>query len=387
MRRLLKKTSGSIAVAVSALVADAKASTLLKAKTFVTPDGELKAGAIVLIDGDRIVSVDDEKATANDTHDYGDAVLCPGLIEIAGLVGAVDDLVDASSPIQASADARDAVNGYAGEFEGSLRAGVTTIVLTPDNQNPIGGSASLVGFAGSPPRAFALDAGPMKLSLSPEALRAVYEPSSRTGLIALLRRTFDAQKSADQPDTPLGQLLAGKRLGIVAAPEAADVLTCADLAKTYGLQLAPWHSADAREAAELGSEFPGVIVGPFDFSTDAKTARAAAEFAKTSNTVAIAGGLPFGPTQRLRIGAAVAARNGLSPALARRGITSAPADLLGLKDSHGRIATGAVADLVVFSADPLDPRAQVLAVYVGGERVISSPASSSSARLAQEDTK
>ncbi len=390
MRRILttRVLRLSAACAALALTLSASASTLIRAKLFVAPDGELKPDAIVLIDGDRIVSVSDAAAKANDTHEYSGAVLCPGLIEIASQAGAVDDLNDAANPIQVDADARDALNRRSAEYDGALRAGITTLVLTPSNENPIGGSTAIVCFTPQSLRPVIHgDTAPLKLSLSPEALRAVYEPSSRNGLIALLRRTLDAEKADPKPETSLGKLLGGKRVGIVAAPEAADVLTCADLAKSYGLRLAPWHSSDAEEVAELGAEFPGVIVGPFDFSTPARHARSAAAFAKNNSTVVIAGGLPFGATDRLRLGAAIAARSGLSPALARRAITSAPADLLGLNESHGRLAPGAMADLVVFSGDPLDLRSRVLAVYVGGQRVITDPSASSAPRLAQEDRK
>ena len=70
-----------------------------------------------------------------------------------------------------------------------------------------------------------------------------------------------------------------------------------------------------------------------------------------------------------RAAAAVAVRNGMTPAAARRAITSAPAAALGISDRVGSIERGRLADLVVFSGDPLDLRSRVLAVYVRGRRV------------------
>jgi imidazolonepropionase-like amidohydrolase len=92
-------------------------------------------------------------------------------------------------------------------------------------------------------------------------------------------------------------------------------------------------------------------------------------FEKHGVKTAIAGGLPTAPADSLRIGAAVAARNGLSLPAARKAITNIPAELLGIEEQTGKIEKGLRADLVVFSGDPLDLQSRVLAVYVSGVRV------------------
>jgi imidazolonepropionase-like amidohydrolase len=43
--------------------------------------------------------------------------------------------------------------------------------------------------------------------------------------------------------------------------------------------------------------------------------------------------------------------------------------VLGVADRIGALAEGRQADVVVFSGDPLDLRARVLAVYIAGQRV------------------
>ena len=113
----------------------------------------------------------------------------------------------------------------------------------------------------------------------------------------------------------------------------------------------------------------GAIVNPLDLTAARRDALAAGLFEKHGVKVAIAGGLPHAPADSLRIGAAVAARAGLTPEAARRSISIVPAELLGVDEQVGSIALGHQADLVVFSGDPLDLRSRVLAVYVGGQRV------------------
>jgi imidazolonepropionase-like amidohydrolase len=163
---------------------------------------------------------------------------------------------------------------------------------------------------------------------------------------------------------------------VLTAPSGADVLTAIELAEKFQIRLVVAHTADVHRVAESAAgKLAGFIVGPLDLSSGPRTARAAGLLEARKIPVAIAGGLPQTSADSLRVGAALAARAGLSPAAARRAITSAAAELLGVSDRLGAVAVGQRADLVVFSGDPLDLRTRVLAVYVGGLRVhLASPA-------------
>jgi imidazolonepropionase-like amidohydrolase len=64
-----------------------------------------------------------------------------------------------------------------------------------------------------------------------------------------------------------------------------------------------------------------------------------------------------------------AVAHGLPPEAALAAITSAPADMFGLSATHGRIAVGQVADLVLWSGDPLEVTSLADQVWIAGHEV------------------
>ena len=62
-------------------------------------------------------------------------------------------------------------------------------------------------------------------------------------------------------------------------------------------------------------------------------------------------------------------REGLDPEVALQAMTIHPAAILGLDDRVGSLAVGRDADIVQWSAHPLDFDARVTSVYVSGRHV------------------
>jgi len=342
----------------------------LRAGGYVDTDGQIVAAGLLVLDGARIAQVGGQLPEGVPVEEYPTAILCPGLIDCWTELGAHGDLCERQHAIQPQILAREAFNRFSRQLRAALAAGVTTFALLPDDQNLVGGQAAICQTAGPGgcPRLLH-EAGPLKLSLSPEVFKVDREPTSRMAALGMLRAALEAASAADATG-PLSDLVRGQRLGLITTPTAADVLSALQLAEAYHLRLALCHSHDARQVAPLlNGKVAGVIVGPLDLTAGIRRATAAAFFEKQGVLVAIAGGLPAAPADSLRIGAAVAARYGLSPAAARRAITSAPAQLLGISEQVGSLQVGRQADVVVFSGDPLDLRSRPLAVYVAGQRV------------------
>lgn len=336
----------------------------------INAEGKITTPGLVVIDGERIVQVGGEVPAGAVVDHYPTALLCPGLIDCHAAIGALDGLSERNEPIQPRVRAADAFNRYSSELRAALAAGVTTFALAPDDQNLVGGQIAICQTTGPDGRPRLLtDAGPLKLSLAPETFKLDREPTSRSGALGVLRTKLDAARAAE-PSDALGAFAQGRAPGILTAPTGADVLTALELAKKHELRLALIHSADARRVAELAAgHVLGVIIEPLDLSSGRRSATAAGVFEHAGVKVALAGGLPQTAPDSVRIGAAVAARGGLSLEAARRAITTVPAELLGVGDRVGELAAGRQADVVVFSGDPLDLRARVLAVYVAGRRV------------------
>jgi imidazolonepropionase-like amidohydrolase len=74
----------------------------------------------------------------------------------------------------------------------------------------------------------------------------------------------------------------------------------------------------------------------------------------------------------VRLAAARLVEEGADPARLLRALTSGAASILG-DPARGRIAEGAVADLVLWSGDPTDLRSRPLRAWVAGEEVFHAP--------------
>jgi len=95
---------------------------------------------------------------------------------------------------------------------------------------------------------------------------------------------------------------------------------------------------------------------------------------KNGTRVAFTSLAPSDAPEGLRLSAILAARSGLSEDEALRAITAVPAQLGGVESRVGTLAPGKDADLIVWSAPPLDARARIEAVYVRGVKVYPSSA-------------
>ena len=71
---------------------------------------------------------------------------------------------------------------------------------------------------------------------------------------------------------------------------------------------------------------------------------------------------------RLRQEAGIAVRYGMPKYKALRAITQTPADVFGIP-KRGKIANGATANLVLWSADPLEPTSLVEKLWIGGRDI------------------
>jgi imidazolonepropionase-like amidohydrolase len=74
-----------------------------------------------------------------------------------------------------------------------------------------------------------------------------------------------------------------------------------------------------------------------------------------------------GRDRGLRWGAGNAVRNGMTWDDALRGVTLAPAQAFGIADQVGSLEAGRIADVVVWSGDPLDFSSQAERVFIGGQ--------------------
>jgi imidazolonepropionase-like amidohydrolase len=125
-----------------------------------------------------------------------------------------------------------------------------------------------------------------------------------------------------------------------------------------------WLVAGALAQAKVGVVLDPFVYGAGSFDQIHGAADNAAKLHAAGVTIGLYGA-ELHTTRTLRQLAGNAVRGGLSHAAALAAVTSGPATLLGLTD-RGRIAEGAVADLAVWSSDPLDTPARLLDLRIAG---------------------
>jgi imidazolonepropionase-like amidohydrolase len=152
---------------------------------------------------------------------------------------------------------------------------------------------------------------------------------------------------------------------------AADVRAALRVARDLRLRLVVVGGAEAWQVAdELAQARVPVILNPvanLPANFDALHVRddGAALLRKAGVTVAISTLAGFHSAHRLRQAAGTAVAHGLPWADALAAITSAPAEIFGMK-GLGAVRTGAVADVVVWSGDPLELSSRPLHVFIDG---------------------
>lgn len=348
------------------------------ASATLRPDGTLAEGLAVVIDDSgrisRVVAVDGAKlpdGTTIRTFPPG-SVLFPGLHDLFGRAGAPDERSESLRAIDSEARAATAIDPLRDDLDRARAAGVLRATVSPEPQNPVSGRA--VTFAtGTRPSLEVLSEDTWVLCVGERALDALRSPTSRGGLRLLLERWLAGDGSflsASDRSPP-----------VVFCGDALDVRTTLDLfadVRTPILVLGSEAPRSAALLAERGVEL--AVVGPYTASTPPAERRGAARLAEAGVDVAFRSAFPGAAATSSLESARRAVRAGLDPAAARRALTVTPARIAGLADRHGTIEPGRVADLVVFSGDPLLPGSSVVAVLQGGREIpVAAPQESATA--------
>lgn len=358
---------------------------VIVAARYLATDGTLQPKvAIVLSDGKikKVVSAEEYESASGSIGQspstgrspvvrYDGGVVCPGLIDVRGRLGAFGKNFETFEAIDPSASASASLDPRHRDFRAALRAGITTVMIAPQPNNLVSGVAVVVKTAGAQNAAGRIlrDGGPLMFALGSTVFMADRAPTSRIGALSMLRDAIAAAKGGRGPER-LIDFVKGRLDGVVVCDEPMDVDAALRLFADLPSSLAIVHSGDAHDLApSLASAGRAIVVGPYGFDTDSRTISAAGAFASAGVPVAFAGGYPVAPAAALRITASLAVRYGMDPAKARLGMTKVPADIAGVSDRVGAIAPGMDADMVVFSDDPLRLDARVLAVYISGVRV------------------
>lgn len=363
------------------------------------------------------ISIEDGKITGikksikpkkdDEIIDATDKIVAPGFIDAhchLGLMGDSvgfenDDVNEKSDPITPQLRAIDGIDPMDRVFTEAYQGGITSVATGPGSANVIGGQFAAIKTFGKRIDKMIIKAPiAMKCAFGENPKRFYGTkgkmPTTRMGTAGMLRETLQKAKEymlkseaagdditkKPQYDARLEALIPvlKKEIPLKAhAHKANDIFTAIRIAKEFDVKITLDHSTDARCIVdELAEENYPMIVGPsLGHRTKVelinKSFKTAAVLNKAGIKISITTDSPVIPLQHLPICAALAVKDGLDKWEALKAISINPAEILGLEDRVGSIKVGKDADIVIWSADPLQIDAKVEYTIIDGKVVFS----------------
>ncbi len=390
---------------------NAQAETIaIVAEKVYTMDGKPLSNAVVLIRDGKIVAVGRDVKIPKKARVLRAKVVLPGLIAAYTHLGG--NLVG-DRPLDARRLALTGFDQHA-RYRSAIAEGVTAAYIAATGRL-VGGQGAVVRLGGPPAQRVIKQSASVEIALGSAALnppspfkasvppssanpfraaKASY-PTTRMGTMALLRHMLDQAKlgSANGGGPLKGDLkvwtdvINGKRPLFVRAEKASDILRALWLADRYSIRMVLVGATEGYKVAhEIARRKVPVIIDAMasgDRTQPYADARgsgkegqvslsAAAVLSRAGVKVAISSSAPSRVSQLL-INAAMAIRAGMKPADALAACTRIPAEILGISASHGRIAEGCAADLLIFNGEPFGAGTVVSDVLIAGQVVYRRP--------------
>jgi imidazolonepropionase-like amidohydrolase len=368
--------------------------------TVFTGTGEPITNATVVIAGGKIQQIGKDVAAPAGAQvmPANGMVITPGLVDAITSVGLVevdlegatrdDSLKATDDRIRAGFRTADGYNPASSVIGITRAGGITSVGVIPVG-GLISGQSSWVDLAGQT-AADAIAAAPLALHVSLGAHAAGANAGHATAILRVREafddaRTFTKNRGAWERNQSrsfapsrldlesLAGVLDGKLPVIFHVDRAADILAALNVAKEFKLRAVIAGGAEAwKVAPTLAAAKVPVIVFPLmqPGSFDALGAREdnAALLHAAGVPVAISSGDTHN-ARKLRQVAGNAVRSGLPREAAIAALTRVPAETLGMGARYGTLAPGKVANLVVWSGDPLELSSQATEVVIRGQKV------------------
>ncbi|WP_375548926.1 amidohydrolase family protein [Oceanicaulis alexandrii] len=396
----MKKLLTSLMLAAAVMAPASAQTTLIHNGRVVTNTslGVIENGAVVVRDG-VIVSVgesgefQDESVTVIDAQGgwITPGLFHPhtqlGLIEVGAEPSTHDDAADNSS-FTAAIDVADGFNPSGTHIDSTRIEGVTRFAVHPNTGSAIlAGRGALADASGEPDSLFATRQF-MLVDMSQSGARTA--GGSRTAAWAFLRAAiedarfypgrFMSHHEGDAIDRYDAAALVGAVRGemplVMIMDRAADIRRAIAFAAQYpAITIIIAGGAEAHLVADdlAAADIP-VIYDPMrnlpdSFDTLASTNEGAAIMHAAGVQLAyttVGSDLYFNP-RLLAQHAGIAVAHGADWDDAFRAITLTPAEIYGVGDQYGALATGYVADVVVWDGDPLEVMSAPTHVLINGE--------------------
>jgi imidazolonepropionase-like amidohydrolase len=365
--------------------ADDDVVVLAHARILSVSGAEIPKGWILISKG-RILEIhsDDEQGIpSKNVIDLAGKTIIPGLIDAGCTLGIAGAANEDGEEVAPQVRIVDSLDPRSPDLARARQSGVTAAFVEPGNRGVIGGVASVIRTAGSSRSAMlvraeaalkgAIGPWPSQGNYSPRGSAASFftrRPTTRMGVAWEFRKAFfDAKANPDSAAEPLAQALSGKLPVRIAASRSTDLETAMQIAEELGLTIAIEEAQESwKLAATLAKRNIPVLLRPSAVIVPT-TGVEASEVRLDAFTLLTRAGvktalLPTGGPEGLLASVALAVRHGAGGAEALRGVTLAPAEILGIAERMGSLEKGKDANLVVLSGAPHDLTTRVERVMI-----------------------
>lgn len=394
------------ALAAAAPAIGAQTIAITGGRVYPVSGPMIEGGTVLMRDG-KIVAVGTNVAIPSDAQriDATGKTVTPGLVNAATEVGLVE-IGAVTSTRDYGANGENGISAALMPWEGlnpasvlitpARNAGVTTVMVAPVG-GLIAGQAAVVHLAPGTAAEMVLRAPVgMVASLGPSRgpdggsraatimkLREILEDAR---VFRTRRADFDRAQirplAASRLDLEaLQPVLAGTLPMIIGADRASDIVSAMNLSKEYGFKLIIAGGAEAWEVADkLAAAGVPVLTGamnniPESFASLGQRQENAGLLQKAGVRVSMIGNAGGGDEEafnvrNIRFEAGNAVAYGMDWNAALRSITLTPAETFGVADRVGSLAPGRIADVVVWSGDPLEFATQPEHVFIAGREIV-----------------
>ena len=380
--------------------AQTKSWTVYAERVHTAPGSVVEGGMVVIKDG-KVASVSKGGSNADDA--LRAFAITAGMIDLGARIHNGQSSVEQSREVTAEARVSASLNLFDPAWMRAARSGVTSVMVTPPDENVIGGLCVALKTHG----ALSLDARALKLDCAlrgavgtqpsrrnhPAFQRAddfySRRPTTRMGVEWVMRKAFyDAAYSRNDAarafpgSRELLEVLDEKRPFVVQAWATQDIRTAIYVreemvAEGFGdMNLIIDAGAEAwREPDLLVRTMTSVILPPFPWQGRTQDGalmpfNAARVLVDQGVPVALSSHGASAFDQRLDRQAGFAMRGGLSFDEALAAVTTTPAEMIGVSARVGTLEAGKDGDLVMWSGPPFEATSRVVGVLIDGQLVL-----------------
>ena len=338
--------------------------------------------------------------------DLEGAIVVPGYVDAHSHLGMSEDGVgdegedinemsDPSTPYIRSIDAIDPMDNC---FSDAVKAGVTSVIVSPGSSNPIAGQiAAIKTYGKSIEEMIIKEPLAMKFSMgeNPKRIYGTQDqtPMSRMATAAIIREALmKAQRYLEEIDMAEGDsasmpefdirceslvpVLKGEMQAHFHAHRSYDIQTAIRIAEEFNLNYVIIHGTEGYRIADyLKSKKARVVCGPL-MGTRSKPELSrqildnCGILLENDIITAISSDHPEVAVEYLPLSASLLTDVNISREQALLALTYYPAKILGLESQIGNIVVGADADLLVYREEPLFNRAKPEMVLINGQVII-----------------